>query len=162
MATNELGNKIFINLVESFDANGDGVEAAGDELLVLDFGDPPGPVDWHFTIECVGNNSSSLCGEPDADLNGPDGPSVDDLAHAMALVGGAGAGTAVFYEFSRPLGGLNDGHVDGNPKEDLLVPLDGLVGLRLRVTQGRGGGKGGFVYPDPQTSSNVYHQFTIQ
>ena len=33
---------------------------------------------------------------------------------------------------------------------------------RLRVTQGQGGGKGGLVYPDPQTSPVVYHPFTMQ
>ena len=47
-------------------------------------------------------------------------------------------------------------------KEDLAAGSGDFLGLRLRVTQGQGGGKGGFVYPDPQTSSLVYHQFRIR
>ena len=150
-----MGNKIFINLVESF--NGDGVPAAGDDLLVLDFGDLTGPVDWHFTQQCVGNNSNSLCGDPDTLGDGAGNGVV-----ANASVGGAGSGH-VFYEFSRPLESRN-GFAPSPPKEDLFVPTVGPtdVGLRLRVTHGKGGGKGGFVFPDPQTAPTVYHRFTIQ
>ncbi len=156
--TNDLGNKIFINLVESFDGD-DGVAAAGDELLVLDFGDltehPFGEAsDWHFTQACVGNNSSSLCGDPDS----PGGDGVGKDVEAAATSDGSPSG--VFYEFSRPLGSLNDGEGD-TAKEDLFVPVSKMLGLRLRVTQGKGGGKGGFVYPDPQTSPVIYHKFTI-
>ncbi|MCH7935402.1 MAG: hypothetical protein IIC36_15530, partial [Gemmatimonadetes bacterium] len=109
-----MGNKIFINLVESF--NGDGVPAAGDDLLVLDFGDLTGPVDWHFTQQCVGNNSSSLCGDPDT--QGDDGSGQSVVANAK--VGGAGSGK-VFYEFSRPLESLNR-FAGSPPKEDLFLP----------------------------------------
>ena len=65
----------------------------------------------------------------------------------------------VFYEFSRPLDGPNTA---GSFKQDLAATSGDMPGLRLRVTQGQGGGKGGFVYPDPQTDPKVYHQFTIQ
>jgi hypothetical protein len=151
VATSDLGNRIFVNLVESF-ASGDGVEAAGDELLVIDFGVPSTPVDWHYTQACVGNNAASLCGEIDA---GVDGAAAADGA---ASVDGAGSGR-VFYEFVRPLGSPNA--VAGAGKEDLGVGIGDEVGLRVRVTQGQGGGKGGFVYPDPQTSPVKYHRFTL-
>ncbi len=151
VVTKDLGNKIFINLVENFEG-GDGVAAAGDELLVIDFGDPSVELDWHFTEQCVGNNSSSLCGDPDVrDDEGLD-------AAAAASEGGAGPGR-VFYEFSRPLGSLN---ASGEFKEDLNAPSGAKLGLRLRVTQGQGGGKGGFVFPDPQKDPLVYHIFFIQ
>jgi hypothetical protein len=153
VATNDLGNKIFINLVEQF-AGDDGVAAAGDELLVKDFGSPAVPTDWHFTLACVGNSSSSLCGAQDAF---PDGSAF--ATGTMALVDGAGSGR-VFYEFSRPLGSPNS--AAGPAKEDLRAVSGQLLGLRLRVTQGQGGGKGGFVYPDPQTSPRVYHQFRLR
>ena len=157
--TNDLGNKIFINIVESFDAV-DGVAAAGDELLILDFGDlmahPLGEAsDWHFTAQCVGNNSSSLCGDPDL---GVDIVGLDDFnAEAAATVNGASG--HVFYEFSRPLGSPG---ATAFPKEDLNATSGQQLGLRVRVTQGKGGGKGGFVFPDPQTSTLVYHQFIMQ
>ena len=151
VATRELGNKIFINLVESF-AAGDGVEAAGDDLLLIDFGDESAGIDWHFTESCVGNNAASLCGEADTQGDGSAG------ADAAAREDGAGAGR-VFYEFVRPLGSPN---ASGAEKEDLGVSLGSDVGLRLRVTQGQGGGKGGFVYPDPQSSPVRYHRFTLE
>jgi hypothetical protein len=152
VATNDLGNKIFINLVESFVA-GQGVEAAGDDLLLIDFGAPSVGKDWHFTQACVGNSASSLCGAQDTRSDGT------FSANAAATVGGAGAGR-VFYEFVRPLGSPNG--APGAAKQDLGAGVGGDVGLRLRVTQGHGGGKGGFVYPDPQTSPVKYHRFTIQ
>ncbi len=150
--TTDLGNKIFINLVESF-ASGDGVEAAGDELLVIDFGDETVGLDWHFTEACVGNNSASLCGDPDTTSDGTLG------ADGAATQGGAGSGT-VFYEFVRPLG--TPSSAAGPAKEDLGAGSGDTIGLRLRVTQGQGGGKGGFVYPDPQSSPVKYHPFTIE
>jgi hypothetical protein len=151
VATNELGGKIFINLVESI-AGGDGVEGAGDDLLLIDFTNPNAGFDWHFTPACLGNNSASLCGDPDTN---PDGAAA---VNAAAGVGGAGAGR-VFYEFVRPLGSPSS--AAGANKEDLGATLGQDIGLRLRVTQGQGGGKGGFVYPDPQTSPTKYHLFTL-
>lgn len=151
VATNDLGGKIFVNLVESF-AGGDGVEAAGDEVLVLDFGAELAPIDWHYTQSCVGNNAASLCGDPDAFGDGTLG------AAGAALGDGAGSGT-VFYEFVRPLGSPNS--ASGAGKEDLGAGPGDMVGLRVTVTQGQGGGKGGFVYPDPQKSQVKYHTFTL-
>ncbi|MGD2046492.1 MAG: hypothetical protein PVH96_09745 [Gemmatimonadota bacterium] len=150
--SNDLGNKIFLSMVESFTTSGEGIEAAGDELLVLDFGGETTPVDWHLTQQCVDNSSSSLCGDPDAAADGA------FAADAAALEGGAGSGT-VFYEFVRPLRSPNA--ADGPGKEDLGV-TGGSMGLKVTVTQGQGGGKGGFVYPDPQTSAAEYHVFTIE
>jgi hypothetical protein len=150
--SNDLGNKIFLSMVESFTTSGEGIEAAGDELLVLDFGGETTPVDWHLTQQCVDNSSSSLCGDPDAAADGV------FAADAAALEGGAGSGT-VFYEFVRPLRSPNA--ADGPGKEDLGV-TGGSMGLKVTVTQGQGGGKGGFVYPDPQTSAAEYHVFTIE
>lgn len=152
--SNDLGEKIFINFVETF-ASGDGVAAAGDELLVLEFvnGEPGVFADWHFTQSCVDNNSNSLCGDPDSPSDEP------FAARAAATAGGAGSGT-VFYEFVRPLSSPNN--QPGPNKEDLLVPLNNILGLHVQVTQGRGGGKGGFEFPDAQTDGKGYHQFSIQ
>ena len=149
--TNDLGGKIFMNLVEG---GGGLVQADGDDLLVLEFdGTATGTfADWHFTQQCVDNNSSSLCGDPDTVPDG--GYSAD----AKATVGGAGAGT-VFYEFKRPLGSPNNGE-DPGPKEDFAATQGPLYGLRITVTQGKGGGKGGFVIPDSK-ASQAYHLFTI-
>jgi hypothetical protein len=121
-------------------------------MLVLDFSGEATPLDWHNTQQCVNNNSSSLCGAPDVGNDGALAP------HAAALVGGAGVGR-VFYEFSRPLG--SPGAVAGPAKEDLGAAPGSPIGLRLTVTQGQGGGKGGFVYPDPQSSAKKYHVFTL-
>ena len=149
--TNELGGKIFINLAESV-AAGDGVEAAGDDILLIDFDDPMSGFDWHLTEACTGNNSASLCGDPD-------GPGDGSFAvYAEAREGGAGQGT-VFYEFVRPLGSPNSA---GATKEDLGAAFGDEIALKLTVTQGQGGGKGGFVYPDPQGSSTEFHVFTIE
>jgi hypothetical protein len=153
VVNNELGNKIFFNLVESF-AAGQGVAAAGDELLIIDFGVPGSSMDWHLTQACVGNNASSLCGAPDALADGP-GLGVS----GAAVLNGAGSGRA-FYEFKRPLGSPNA--AAGSSKEDLRAVTGQQLGVRLQVTQGQGGGKGGFVFPDPQTSPLRYHPFTIQ
>jgi hypothetical protein len=149
---NELGNKIWFQFVEGF-AGGDGVAAAGDDILLIDFGAPAASNDWHFTQACVGNNSSSLCGE--VDVRG-DGAGLG--AQSAALLGGAGTGR-VFYEFERPLGSPN---AIGPNKEDLAASVGQQLGLVLQVTQGQGGGKGGFVYPDPQTSPVKYHPFTVE
>ena len=156
----DLGRKIFMNLVEQ----GDGlVPANGDDLLVLEFdGSDFGTfADWHFTTFCLGNSSSSLCGDPDTVVQ--DGIVQDGLgglfnADAAATVGGAGAGT-VFYEFKRPLGSPNNDDASG-PKEDFAATRGPLYGLRITVTQGEGGGKGGFVIPDSK-ASQAYHLFTI-
>ena len=152
VVNDELGNKIFINLVESF-AGGAGVAAAGDELLVNDFGSPSTAKDWHFTQACVGNSSSSLCGDPDLRA---DGGSFE--VQAGARLGGAGAGR-VFYEFKRPLGSPN---AAGPGKEDLAAVTGQQLGLLLNLSQGQGGGMGGFTYPDPQASPVKYHAFTIR
>lgn len=151
VVNNELGNKIFINLVESF-VGQNGVAAAGDELLVLDFGAPSVSKDWHYTQACVNNNASSLCGEPDALTDG-----APFAVQGAAQLGGAGSGR-VFYEFKRPLGSPN---ATGPTKEDLAATPGQQLGLQVNVTQGQGGGKGGFTYPDPQTSPVKYHPFTI-
>ena len=148
----ELGNKIWVRFVESF-VGSNGVAAAGDDILLMDFGAPTTSKDWHFTQACVGNSSSSLCGEVDARADGA-GLEVE----AAARLGGAGTGR-VFYEFERPLGSPNAG---GALKEDLAASAGQQLGLRLQVTQGQGGGKGGFVYPDPQTSAVSYHRFTLE
>lgn len=153
VATNDLGNRIFINFAEQ--ANGT-QDAAGDELLVIDFGDATVSHDWHYTQACVGNNSSSLCGDPDAYGDGA------ESVQAAATVGGAGVShDHVFYEFSRPLDSPHNG-TQGPPKEDLHGVSGQQLGLLLHVTQGQGGGKGGFEYPDPQTSPAKYHPFTLQ
>ena len=150
--SNELGNRIYVNVVESF-SGADGVAAAGDDLLLLDFGDATVSNDWHYTQACVSNNSSSLCGDPDALADG-----AAFAVEAAAQLGGAGSGR-VFYEFRRPLGGPND---SGPSKEDLSGTPGQQLGLLINVTQGQGGGKGGFTYPDPQTSPVTYHPFTIE
>lgn len=147
----ELGNKMWFQLVESF-AGGQGVEAAGDEILLLDFGVPSSVNDWHLTQACLGNNSSSLCGAADTRSDGA------GLGVAgAALLNGAGSGR-VFYEFRRPLGTPN---AVAPGKEDLSAASGQQLGVRLQVTQGQGGGKGGFVYPDPQTSPLRFHAFTL-
>jgi hypothetical protein len=144
--TNDLGNKIFVSFVES----AAGTAADGDEILVIDFGDDLTPNDWHLTAPCVGNNSASLCGAPDT---APD----DGLVVGASSTGADGH---VFYEFMRPLG--TDSSGDGPlAKEDLGAGYGDVVGLKVTVTQGQGGGKGGFVYPDPQ-GSDEYHIFTIE
>ena len=75
-------------------------------------------------------------------------------------MGGAGSGT-VFYEFSRPLRSANSTPKEGIQKEDFAgIPVN-QYGLRITVTQGRGGGKGGFVIPDSK-ASQAYHPFTIR
>jgi hypothetical protein len=140
VASTEIGNKMFIQLTES----NDDVERAGDELLVLDqLGTGTGGLfqDWHNTQQCIGNNSSSLCGAVDT------GPY--DGAYGKALVNGH-----AFYEFKRALNGLR------NPKEDLAA-VSGEIGIRVVLTQGQGGGKGGFVFPDPQTSATKYRVISI-
>lgn len=150
--TTELGNRIFVNLTESV-SGGEGVEAAGDELLVIDQFETPGgvPSDWHFTASCVGNNSSSLCGDPDTSDDG----GANFVGHARVAPGGG----SVFYELKRPLGSPNAGP---SGKEDLAAGYGAEIGLRVQVTQGRGGGKGGFVYPDPQTDPTKYRVITIE
>jgi len=150
VASTELGNKMFMALTDSV-ANGDGVEAAGDELLVLDFSDPSTKLDWHNTQACLGNNSASLCGAVDTGIDGA------YAAQADASLDGAGPGHT-FYEFSRPLGSPGATSV---PKEDLAAEYGDQAGLRIVLTQGQGGGKGGFIFPDPQTSSKKYHTITI-
>jgi hypothetical protein len=145
--TDNLGNKIFLNFVE----NTQDVQKAGDELLVKDFGSTDS-LDWHFTEACVGNNSSSLCGDRDTM---PDGLYA---ASDSALVDGGGSGW-VFYEFRRPLGSPN---ATGLNKEDLNAAKGDTIGVRVTVTQGQGGGKGGFVYPDPKTSPVLFHLFRIK
>jgi len=153
--TTEIGNRIFVNLTETA-ANGDGVERDGDELLVVDqfaTGNVGVFSDWHFTQQCVGNNASSLCGE--ADGSGEPGFEAD----GAGKLGGAGSGT-VFYEFMRPFDSPNA--AAGPDKEDLAAGFGSEIGLRVTVTQGQGGGKGGFVYPDPQTGGSEYHVFTIR
>jgi hypothetical protein len=128
------------------------VAAAGDDILLIDFGAPASGNDWYFTQACVGNNSSSLCGAADTS---PDGSSF--AVQAMAALNGAGSGR-VFYEFKRPLGSPN---ASGPGKQDLGAAAGQSIGLRLQITQGQGGGKGGFTYPDPQTSPVKYHSFTL-
>lgn len=154
VATRDLGNKIFINLTDAV-SDGDGDEAAGDDLLVIEeLGGVAGGLfaDWHYTQSCVENSSSSLCGDPDARDDGT------AAADGEARVDGAGAGT-VFYEFVRPLGSPNSGA--GTGKEDLGASTGQQIGLRVQVTQGQGGGKGGFVYPDLQTGTTKYHVLTL-
>jgi hypothetical protein len=135
----ELGNRAFINLVE------DALPAADDDVLVLDFasGAPGVAQDWFYTQACVGNNASSLCGSPDTTNDG-----ANSYAAAAAL-NGAGTGR-VYYEFKRPLG--------ANPAEDLDGESGQQIGLRITVTQGQGGGKGGFVYP----ADGTFHRFPLQ
>ena len=142
VVNNELGNKIFINLVDSLVA-GNLVAAADDDLLLIDFGDPT-VNDWYYTQACVNNNSSSLCGAPDT----VDDPVLFEVK-AAAKLGGAGPGR-VFYEFKRPFG--------ANAAEDLDALPGDIVGLRVQVTQGQGGGKGGFAYP----STQPYHVFELK
>jgi len=148
--TDNLGNKAFLNFVE----NTQDVQAAGDELLDLDFSGTGVPLDWHFTQFCVDNNSSSLCGDPDKLSDG-----AAYAADAAARVDGAGSGW-VFYEFKRPLGSPNA--AVGPNKEDLNAAKGDTIGVRVTVTQGQGGGKGGFVYPDPKTSPVIFHLFRIK
>ena len=146
VVNDELGNKIFVNLVDQL-VGGDLVAAANDDVLLLDFGNPTVQKDWYFTQACVGNSASSLCGSPDT--------TTDPIAlqvQAAAALNGAGTGR-VFYEFKRPFG--------ANPAQDLGALPGDEIGLRIQVTQGQGGGKGGFVYPDPQTSPTPYHRFTL-
>ena len=146
VVNNELGNKAIINLVDQL-VGGNLVPAANDDVLVLDFGDPTVKKDWYYTQACVGNNSSSLCGAPDTTTD----PAALQV-QAAATLNGAGSGR-VFYEFKRPFG--------ANPAEDLTALPGDEIGLKIQVTQGQGGGKGGFVYPDPQTSPTPYHRFTL-
>jgi len=147
--TTDLGSKAFLNFVEDTQD----IQRAGDELLNLDLSDPSVPLDWHFTQSCVDNNAASLCGDPDAVVS--DGAAFD--ADAAAGVD-ANAGY-VFYEFKRPLGSPN---ATGPNKEDLDAAKGDTIGVRVTVTQGQGGGKGGFVYPDPQTSPVIFHLFKIK
>jgi hypothetical protein len=143
VVNNELGNKIFVNLVDQL-VGGSLVAAADDDLLLIDFGDPTVKKDWYYTQACVNNNASSLCGAPDT-VDDPVGFRVE----AAALLAGAGSGR-VFYEFKRPFG--------ANPGEDLDALPGDTMGLRVQVTQGQGGGKGGFVYP----STQPYHVFELK
>jgi hypothetical protein len=82
----ELGNKMWFNIVESF-AGGDGVAAAGDDILLLDFGAPASGNDWYFTPACVGNNANSLCGAADTQADG-----VTHRVTGAGLLNGAGTG----------------------------------------------------------------------
>lgn len=147
VVSGELGNKAFINLVDQM-VGGNLVEAADDDVLVLDFGDPTVKKDWYYTQACVGNNASSLCGAPDTTTD----PAALQV-QAAATLNGAGSGR-VFYEFKRPFG--------ANAAEDLGALPGDEIGLRVQVTQGQGGGKGGFVYPGSQTSATPYHRFTLE
>ncbi len=144
---NELGNRIFVNLVDSL-VSGSLVAAADDDILLIDFGNPSTSKDWYYTQACVGNNANSLCGAPDT-LADPAGRAVQ----AAGMLNGAGSGR-VFYEFKRPF--------RANPAEDLDALPGADIGLRIQVTQGQGGGKGGFMYPDPQTSPTPYHRFNLK
>jgi len=154
VASTELGNKMFIQLAETV-LGGDGVEAAGDEILVLDqLGVVPGGLfeDWHDTQSCVGNNGSSLCGQIDVV------PDSARVASARATLNGAGTGR-VFYEFKRP---LHSPGATSSPKEDLGAGSGSTIGIRGVLTQGQGGGKGGWVFPDPQTSTKKYYLFGLE
>jgi hypothetical protein len=153
VASTELGNKMFLQLTDAV-AGGDGVEAAGDEILVLDqLGVIVGGVfqDWHNTQSCVGNNGASLCGQIDG---GSDGTRA---AAARATLNGAGTGRT-FYEFKRP---LHSPGATSTPKEDLGADPGDTIGIRMVLTQGQGGGKGGWVFPDPQTSTKKYFLFGL-
>ena len=138
--TTNLGNRIFVQLAEQYGT--DGVEAAGDDILVIDFGNGAAPEDWHLTANCLGNNANNLCGARDLGLDDGSNLAFD----AFATLDGAGAGRA-FYEFKRPLNSLNS---TGPNKEDLAAIAGQQLGLKLTMTQGQGGGKGGFTFPDPQ------------
>jgi hypothetical protein len=152
VVNNELGNRMFINLVDQL-ASGSLAPAADDDILILEFPSSTGPgvaQDWFYTQSCVGNSSSSLCGAPDVEADLP-----GFALQAAAQLGGAGSGR-VFYEFKRPF------NADENqPADEDLDALPGdLMGLKVTLTQGQGGGKGGFVYPDPKTGP-TYHQITL-
>ena len=49
-----------------------------------------------------------------------------------------------------------------DPDEDLVATSGQWIGLRLTVTQGQGGGKGGFTFPDPQRSADLFYRFQIR
>jgi hypothetical protein len=145
----ELGNKMYINLLD-----GPGfAPQADDDVLVLDFGNPDANKDWFYTAACVGNNASSLCGAPDTQLD-----HVDFRVEAAASL--TGADGHVFYEFKRPFradvgnGQTADEDLDALPGQ--VAPHQ--VGIRATITQGQGGGKGGFVIPVDGT----YYVITLE
>jgi hypothetical protein len=145
----ELGNKMYINLLD-----GPGfAPQADDDVLVLDFGNPDANKDWFYTAACVGNNASSLCGAPDTQLD-----HVDFRVEAAASL--TGADGHVFYEFKRPFradvgnGQTADEDLDALPGQ--VAPHQ--VGVRATITQGQGGGKGGFVIPVDGT----YYVITLE
>ena len=153
VASTDLGSKMFLQLTDAV-AGGDGLEAAGDEILVLDqLGAVLGGVfeDWHNTQSCVGNNGASLCGQVD------EGDDDGRAADGKAMLNGAGTGRT-FYEFKRP---LRSPGATSTPKEDLGADSGDTIGIRMVLTQGQGGGKGGWVFPDPQTSTKKYFLFGL-
>lgn len=145
--TNELGNRIFIQLLDGADEPDQG-EDVGDDVLVLDFDDETVPNDWYLTNACLNNNASNLCGEPDTS-GGAD--ILDIAAHPT------GADGMAFYEVKRAIRDTPD-----DPDEDLVATSGQWIGLRLTVTQGQGGGKGGFTFPDPQRSDDLFYRFQIR
>jgi hypothetical protein len=156
VASTEIGSKMFIQLTESVDT--DGIEAPGDEILVLDeLGAGEGGVfqDWHNTLQCIGNSSASLCGAIDGAIDPGTVEGDPWIAFAKGLVDETNG--RVFYEFVRP---LDSPGATSTPKED-LAKTAGDVGIRVVLTQGQGGGKGGFVFPDPQTSTEKYHTISL-
>jgi hypothetical protein len=149
----DLGNKIFVQIAEQSDAAGF-YASEGDDLLVIDFGNPAAGGDWHVTAQCAGNNAASLCGDPDSEL--PDDG--DQAVQAMATADGSASG--IFFEFRRPLNSANNGP---DNKQDLWVDPSGslTIGVKVTKTQGQGGGKGGFVFPDAQGDVE-FHPITLQ
>ncbi len=130
--------------MENFDLiSGDGFPDDGDDLLLLLLKNAATATgdfeDWHLTQSCIDSQGKTLCGEPDASQSDGMGAAADN-------------GSFVFYEFKQPLSGVD-------PNHDLSLTGEDMVGLQLQVTGGKGGGKGGFAYPEV---FRTYHKFTIQ
>ncbi len=149
---NDLGNKIFVQLAEQSDAAGF-YSSEGDDILVIDFGNPAAGGDWHVTAQCAGNNAASLCGDPDSKPDDTDLLGNDRAVQAEAK-DTESQSAGLFYEFRRPLNSVNNGP---DNKEDLYVDPGSLtIGVKVTKTQGQGGGKGGFVFPDAQGSIEFF------
>ena len=144
----------------TFDNNGDGAEASGDDQLLLRLKNLPQAevFDRRVTANCLGSSENTLCGADD-EFNDPQ-PAIGnaEVNTAMALdPQGLDPGTEfVFYEFRRMLNSDPTGAV-GNCGEDICVAVGDDIGVRVQVTGGSGGGQAGFQFPEKPD----YHPFTI-